>query len=172
MAAKRRGFTLIELMIVVAIIAVIAAIAIPNLLRSKMAANETSAIAALHIYASGQAVFRRSQQSYAYPWYSLATLQVGGEDMDLIDPGFAMATSASRPRTGYWYQDIATNRNGNAYNYSFDYGLSAAPSHYNRSGVNTFIVDTQGTIYQKDISGAHVDRFPADAQSEAWVQPE
>ena len=44
---KEKGFSLIELLIVVAIILIIAAIAIPNLLRSKMAANEASAVASL-----------------------------------------------------------------------------------------------------------------------------
>ena len=58
--ARAAGFTLVELLIVIAIIAVIAALAIPGLLRARISGNEASAIASLRAISTAQATFSRS----------------------------------------------------------------------------------------------------------------
>ena len=61
---KNKGFSLIELLIVVAIILIIAAIAIPNLLRARRAANEGSATASMRTVGSGELLYRSTNGNF------------------------------------------------------------------------------------------------------------
>jgi prepilin-type N-terminal cleavage/methylation domain-containing protein len=64
---KQKGFSLIELLIVVAIILIIAAIAIPNLLRARIAANESSAAASIRTIGTAEITYATSYPAVGYP---------------------------------------------------------------------------------------------------------
>jgi type IV pilus assembly protein PilA len=72
---KQKGFSLIELLIVVAIILIIAAIAIPNLLRSKMAANESSAVGSIRTINTAMVTYA---SSYPDTGYAAGLANLGG----------------------------------------------------------------------------------------------
>jgi type IV pilus assembly protein PilA len=129
-----QGFSLIELLIVVAIIGIIAAIAIPNLLASRKAANEASAISALRTLSSAEMTYRETYGSGA-TYASLAGLRT----VNLIDSVLADATTVATPKSGFVYQITLSAAD------TF-YVVGAAPAS-TMTGGRRFSTDTPGVIY-------------------------
>jgi prepilin-type N-terminal cleavage/methylation domain-containing protein len=163
------GFTLIELMIVLAIIAVIAAIAIPSLLRSRMSANEVAAVAACRTYVTAQMTYVRTDWNhdgvleYATRLAGNGSLYentVGAADIKLIDDAFARAEGnpgAVPPKDGYVFRvQHFKIVNGVMKGYvanlhmTLGFGLSAVPAAYDSTGRNAFQVNECGVTYQCD----------------------
>jgi len=103
---NQKGFSLIELLIVVAIILIIAAIAIPNLLRSRMAANEASAVGSMRTINTGAVTYSSTYPSSGYP-ANLKNLGTSGAatsgSADLVDSVLAGGT-----KSGYTFKFTAT----------------------------------------------------------------
>ena len=143
---KQKGFSLIELLIVVAIILIIAAIAIPNLLRSRIAANEASAAGSTRTIVTAQTAYF---STYGAGYGTLAQLggavpcNAGPATACLIDP----VLSVTAVKSGY---NLAVAQTG-AGNTGFV--VSAIPTTIQVSGVSDFCSDETGVI-RKDPTGA------------------
>jgi prepilin-type N-terminal cleavage/methylation domain-containing protein len=139
---RTRGFSLIELLIVVAIILIIAAIAIPNLLRARISANESSAVSSVRQIANGEIEY-----AAAYPTVGYTTLaNLGGASP--CSPSVATACiidntlAGGAPKSGYTVNGLGF---GGVPNTTFVTG--AAPVTYNVTGVRDFCVTTDGVVH-------------------------
>ena len=137
---KQKGFSLIELLIVVAIILIIAAIAIPNLLRSKMAANEASAVGSMRTINTAAVTYSTTYGGYPS---SLANLGTSGAatstSADLIDSVLSAGT-----KSGYTFTYAAgtTDSAGNVQAYT----VTAVPVTVGTTGQRRFFTDQSGVI--------------------------
>jgi type IV pilus assembly protein PilA len=136
---NEQGFSLIELLIVVAIIAIIAAIAVPSMLQARMAANEAGAIQGCRTVGSAEVAFSAvNNQTYA----ALATLQGDG----FVDSRFTTGFS------GYSYGDTTGVTVGTVF------GVTAQPQAGNSTGRYKYsIADDQIVRYAGKATGVTND---------------
>jgi prepilin-type N-terminal cleavage/methylation domain-containing protein len=138
MRNKQKGFSLIELLIVVAIILIIAAIAIPNLLRSKMAANQASAVGSLRTLNTACIAYSTNYNQFPAALTNLGPMASGGTasstSADLIDSVLALGT-----KSGYTFVFSAGSLNQS-------YSITATPITAATTGQNMYYTDQSGVI--------------------------
>jgi type IV pilus assembly protein PilA len=149
---KQKGFSLIELLIVVAIILIIAAIAVPNMQRAKMSANEAAAVASMHT------IFIAETAYYAQGWNNPAALGFSSTLADLgssagcnppglhsacqLDNVMANATTPATAKSGYYYTYTPVP-NGTL---NSGFTLNGDPVLRGSTGQRSFYADESGVV--------------------------
>jgi len=137
---KQKGFSLIELLIVVAIILIIAAISIPNLLKSKMAANESSAVGSVRTINTGEVMYAAGCPGIGFS-SSLVELNAGANCAS--GTGIIDAVLAGGTKSGYTFAYTPTKDATGLYS---TYTITAIPGAVGTTGQRAFYSDQTGVI--------------------------
>jgi len=140
---KQKGFSLIELLIVVAIILIIAAIAIPNLLKSRMAANEASAVGTLRTLNTANVTYSAQCPAVGFPatLVDLGPSAAGGctGGANIVDNILGVAAPV---KSGYNFAYAAAAAGG----LNTTYTIAASPVTAGTTGQRFFFTDQTGVI--------------------------
>jgi len=165
---RRNGFSLIELLIVVAIILIIASIAIPNLLRSKMSANRAAAVSTLRNLHNSQAVY--VMEFGGNQIYAGSLLQLGpgtpcnSTHACLVD-AFIGCTTEPCAKSGYGYF-MTSPAPGT-------YVSAATPLKWNATGTDNYCSTDTGVIHRQLGASASLSAAPprADCETPTLYEP-
>jgi type IV pilus assembly protein PilA len=162
--SRDQGFTLIELLIVIAVVSIIAAIATPGLLRARMTANETSALASLKTVASAQVAYSSScgRSAFATTFVILGT-PAPGTNVGFISADLGLAVAPLKGGYAYTLGNGAGASAGpadcNGVATTTAYYATAAPQQFGVTGSRSFATNVGVAIWQVNAAAPPTEPF-------------